>query len=108
MKKSTSREKLKTASQEERIQKGKEHFKNLLGNPTKVTDKPITKINNTQLDIRLEKFTEEELNVLKKIKTRKSAGLQEILPEVWKTREFDNILLRLCNIVYKQNTIENW
>ena len=40
--KSTLRAKLKVASQEERIQKWKEHFKNLLGNSTKVTDKPIT------------------------------------------------------------------
>ena len=29
----------------------------------------------------------------KKIKTRKLAGLNEIPPEIWKTREFDNILL---------------
>ena len=29
-------------------------------------------------------------------------------PEVWKTREFDNILLRHCNAVYNQNTIDRW
>ena len=28
----------------------------------------------------------------------------EIPPEVWKTREFDNILLQHCNAVYNQNT----
>ena len=39
--KSISRAKLKAASQEERIQKKKEHFKNLFGNPAKVTEKPI-------------------------------------------------------------------
>ena len=27
-------------------------------------------------------------------------------PEVWKTREFKNILLRHCNAVYNQNTID--
>ena len=31
------------------------------------------------------------------IKSRKAAGLNKILPKVWKTRKFDNILLWLCN-----------
>ena len=48
----TARAKLKTAAQEERIQIGKELFKNLLGSSHKVTDKPITKIINNQLDIK--------------------------------------------------------
>ena len=30
------------------------------------------------------------------------------LTEVWKTREFDNILLRHCNTVHNQNTIDRW
>ncbi len=42
--KSTLRSKLKAANQEERLQKWKEHFKNLLGNPPEVTDKPIKEI----------------------------------------------------------------
>ena len=28
--------------------------------------------------------------------------------EVWKIREFDDILLRYCNAVYNQNTIDRW
>ena len=32
-------------------------------------------------------------------------GLDEIPPEVWKTREFVDILLRLSNIVYNKKTI---
>ena len=39
---------------------------------------------------------------------RKAAGLDEIPPEVWKTRQFDDILLRKCNPVYNQNRIERW
>ena len=35
-------------------------------------------------NIKLGQFTEEE--VLKKIKHRKAAGLDETFPEVWKTR----------------------
>ena len=30
------------------------------------------------------------------------------LPEVWETREFDDILLQHCNAVYNQNTIDRW
>ena len=43
-KKSILRAKLKPDSQEERLQKLKEHFKNLLRNPPEVTDKPIKTI----------------------------------------------------------------
>ena len=57
----------------------KEHFKNLLGNSRKVTNKHLTKIINSQLDIKLGKFTQEEL---RKIKSRKAAGPSEIPPEV--------------------------
>ena len=62
-----------------------------------------------QLDIKLGPFTKEELDsVLRKIKNRKAAGLDEIPPEVWKTRQFDDILLRHCNAVYNQNPIDRW
>ena len=67
----------------------------------KVTDKPITKINNYQIDIKLRQFTQDELDVVRtKIKNRKAAGLHEITPEVWKTRKFDDLLLRYCNVMY--------
>ena len=50
---STVRAKLKAANQEEQIHLWKQHFKNLLGKPPKVTDEPITKIISNQLDIKL-------------------------------------------------------
>ena len=88
--KSTVKVKLKAANQQERIKLQKQHFKNLLGNPPKVTHEPITRIISKQLDIKLGPFTQEELNsVLRKIKNRKAAGLDEIPPEVWKTK-FDD------------------
>ena len=37
-----------------------------------------------------------------------SAGFDEIPPEVWKTRQFDDILLRHCNTVYNQNPMDRW
>ena len=36
------------------------------------------------------------------------ASVFEIPPEVWKTRQFDDILLRHCNAVYNQNPIDRW
>ena len=56
--------------------------------------------------IKLEQFTQEE--VLTKINNRKAAGLDEIPPVVWKTRKFDDILLRCCNAAYNQSTIDRW
>ena len=101
------RAKLKAACQEERIHLWKQHFKNLLGKSPEVTDEPIAKIICYQLDIKLGQFTLEELDVvLTKIKSRKIAGLDEISPEVKKTGKFDDILLRYCNVVYKQNIID--
>ena len=64
---------------------------------------------NTKLNIKIGLFTQEKLNsVLRKIKNRKAAGLDEIPPEVWKTRQFDDILPRHCNAVYNQNPIDRW
>ena len=77
--KSTLRAKLKTACQEERLLKWKEHFKNLLGNSSEITEKPLKKIINGQLNVKLGQFMAEELDVvLKKIKHRKAAELGEI------------------------------
>ena len=42
------------------------------------------------------------------IKNGKAGGLDEIHPEVWKTRQFDDILLRHYNAVSNQNPIHGW
>ena len=79
--KSTAKAKLKTASQQERVKLWEQHFKNLLGNPPKITNEPITRIISKQLDIKLGPFTKEELDsFLRKIKNRKAAGLDETPP----------------------------
>ena len=52
------------------------------------------RIISKQLDIKLGQFMQEELDlVLRKIKNRKVAGLDEIPAEVWKTKQFNDILL---------------
>ncbi len=87
----------------------KQHLENLLGNPPKFRHEPISRFISKQLDIKLGPFTQEELDsVLKKIKSWKASGLDKIPPEVWKTRQFDGILLRHCNTVYNQNPIDRW
>ena len=64
---------------------------------------------SNQLDIKLGQFMQEKIDiVLRKIKNRKTAGFDDILPEVWKTRKFNEILLRHCNTVYNQNIIDGW
>ena len=106
--KNTAKAKLKAANQQERIKLWKQHFENLLGNPPKITHEPINRIIIKKLDIKLGPFTQELDSVLRKIRNRKAAGLDEIPPEVWKTRQFDDILLRHCNAVYNQNPIDRW
>ena len=61
----------------------REHLKNLLGNSAKVIHKPITKIINSQLDIKLGQFIQVELKVVHaKIKSRQASGLDEITPKL--------------------------
>ena len=60
--KNTAKAKLKAANQEERIKLWQQHFENLIGNPPKITHKPITRIISKQLDIKLGPFTQEELD----------------------------------------------
>ena len=65
--KSTSRAKLRAASQEKRLHEWKELLENRRRISPEITDKPIHKITNGQLDIKLKQFTEEKLDtVLKK------------------------------------------
>ena len=66
----------------------------LLGKSPKVTDEPIMKIINNPQDTKLRQFTQEKPNIIQReIENRKAAGLNDILPELWKTRKFDYILL---------------
>ena len=54
----------------------------------KITDKPTKEFINGQLDIKLEHFTDKELDTVLKTKVRKAVGLNEIPLELWKTRKF--------------------
>ena len=61
---------------------------------------------NNQVGIKLGQFTQELDVILAKTKNRKATVFYEIPPEIWKTRKFDDLLLRYCNAGYIQNTIE--
>ena len=50
--------KLKAVSQEERLQKWKEHFKNLFESYPKTMDKRLKEIRDKQLDIKLGQFVD--------------------------------------------------
>ena len=97
--KSIAKAKLKATSQQDRIHLWKQHFENLLGNPLEVTHEPITRSISKQLDIKLGPFTQVELDaVLRKIKNRKTAGFDEIPPEVWKTYCSDTVMPYIIKI----------
>ena len=67
------------------------------------------KIVNKELAIEQGPFTLEELEtVLAKTKLNKSAGIDEIIPEVWKYGYFNDQLLEFCNDVFSQKPIEYW
>ena len=51
--KDTTKAKFKATNQQERIKLWKQYFENLRGNPSKVTQEPITRIIRKQLDIKL-------------------------------------------------------
>ena len=103
--KNTAKAKLKAANQQERIKLWKQHFENLLGNPPKITQEPITRIISKQLDIKLGPFTQEELDsVLRKIKNRKAAGLDEF-PRKYGRPDNSTIY---CSDTATQYTIKIW
>ena len=107
--KRSTQAKLKASTQDERLQKWKEHFQNLLGKAPVIKDQPIQQIIDNQLPIKKGPFSEEELEtVQKKLKNKKAPGLDEIPPEVWKTRRFNDILLKSCNSLYNQSSIQIW
>ena len=106
--KNTAKAKLKATSQQDWIHLWKQHFENLLRNPTEVTHEPIMRIISKQLDIKLGLFTQEELDlVLRKIKNRKATGLMKY-PQKCRRPENSTTLLRHCNAIYNQNPIDRW
>ena len=107
--KRTSKAKLRAESQQDRLSQWKSHFENLLGKaPTTLTQQTIETLpGQNDSNIKVGPFNDQELNkALSKIKNGKASGLDGIPPEVWKTKHFNDILLKCCNDVYNQKPVE--
>ena len=103
----TTQTKLKATSQEEKLQKWNKHFANLLGKAPVTNNLPIHRIVEAELPIKKGPFNEDELEeALRKLNNNKAVGLDGVPPEVWKTRSFNDILLKSCNTVYRQSHIQ--
>ena len=107
--KNANKAKIKASSNQERTLLWKQHFQNLLGKPPNIIDREIEQIIPQELDIKKGNFTMEELTcVLKTISNGKAPGLDDIPAEIWKTGEFNQELLDMCNAVYNQKGIDRW
>ena len=86
-------------------------IKELLGIPTSIsTNDDINERSDqdiTKLDIQTGLFTAYELTkAIKSIQNGKAVGLDKIPAELWKLEDFQNVLLKSCNSIYSQETIE--
>ena len=102
--KSSTKAKLTAANQQERIKLWKQHFKNLQGNPPKVTHEPITTIISKQLDIKPGPFTQEELDSVLK-KELKIGKMQDLTRFPQKYGRPDN-LTTYCSYTITQSIIK--
>ena len=78
----------------------KDYFSKLLGSNPSHNVKQIKAIREDDLQIKTGPFTINELIVLKNIKLKKTAGMDEIPHEVWIKLLFNSHLLIFCNEVY--------
>lgn len=107
-KKATPVVKIKGDTSEERLNNWFDHFNSLLGKPNQNNlnlDEPFfnQKISDT-LPIQTGPFTMEELQVsLKRLKTHKTPGPDNISSTIWKCPLFHKQLLEFCNETYKGN-----
>ena len=96
---------IKGGSQSARKENWTDHFKNLLGEPSHVTNE-IPKVTiSPELNISTSPFTRPEINVvLKTLKNKKSPGLDNIPSILWKDPNLSTILLDICNDTF--NTLD--
>ena len=107
--KGTDSGKIKAKNPQERIQKWKDHFQNLLGQSPEAKPAEIKTVFRDVLPINTDDFTLEELKkCIRSFKNNKASGLDNIPIEVWKTEALDNQLLEVCNRTLNGDRAEIW
>ena len=98
----TNKGKIKAKNQEDRIEKWKDHFQNLLVQPPVITSKLRRTVFQHALPINIDDFTMEELKkCIKSFKINKAPELDNIPFEVWKTGVLNVQFLEVCNKTLK-------
>lgn len=91
---------IKGGSSAKRMSSWHDHFKNLLGKPLEAPENnslPMEKVSDI-LDICTTNFTINELKIaIKKLKSSKAFGPDNIPAIIWKDEIFHDLLLKLCN-----------
>ena len=100
---------IRADSNKDRVENWKARFSNLLGQPTEVTDCSIRPKVDRMLEISTEDFTIGELqSCIKSLSNNKAAGLDQILPEVWKSGASTPALLEICNKAMNCDVPKAW
>lgn len=96
--KSSNRGKLKADNPDERLDKWRNHFQGLLGEPPDIKDEQITVVVPFELPIDTNEFTLSELEkAINLSSNNKATGIDTIPAEVWKTGILNEPLLDICN-----------
>ena len=107
--KRTNKGRIKAKNPKNRIKKRKDHFLNLLGQPSEIKPETTRTVLQHTLPINTDNFTLDELNkCIKSFKNNKASGLDNILIEVWKSRTLNKQLLEVCNITLNGDRAEIW
>ena len=107
--KNTPTGKIKAKNPEERLEKWKDNFFRLLGQPPAITEQETIKVVQETLPINTNDFTKDELQkCIKSFSNGKASGLDDILIEVWKTKGLLDPLLDVCNITYYGDKPKIW
>ena len=107
--KNTPTGKLRADNPKQRVQKWKEHFQNLLGQPPVVRETKILPVIEQTLPINTNEFTKEELlKCIESFKNGKASGLDNIPIEVWKIDALTDALLDVCNRTFHGDKPEIW
>lgn len=92
-----------------KLDKWADHFKKLLGNVSQSLDTEVEQIVEHHSAMKtLKKIRWKTWRGFKTHSKLKTAGLDNIPPNIWMTQDFNIILLQLCSITSNREVIERW